>query len=239
MKKNVSAKEICQICKKEKNLSELVPSSLVSESISSVIREDNPDWSQNSFICSDDLNRYRNKHMHEILEKEKGELNELEQEVAKSLAEQELLSEYSDDQYESKLTFGENLADKVATFGGSWKFISIFGIFIFGWILLNSLTLLRSNPFDPYPYILLNLMLSCIAALQAPIIMMSQNRQETKDRLRSEYDYKVNLKAELEIQNLNEKLDFLINVQWKNLLDVQHMQIDMLDEIKKDIDKED
>ena len=239
MTNNVKAKDVCQICKKQKSLSELVPSSLVTDPISSVIKEDNPNWSSDGFICSDDLNNYRSKYMHEMLKKEKGDLNELEQKVKESISDEELLSKSSEDKYDTKVTFGENLADKVADFGGSWKFISIFGVLIIGWIIFNSLTLLSSKPFDPYPYILLNLMLSCLAALQAPIIMMSQNRQETKDRLRSEYDYKVNLKAELEVQNLNEKLDFLINIQWRNLLDVQQMQIDMLDEIKKDIDKED
>ncbi len=238
MKKNTSTTNVCQVCKQEKNITELVSSSLVPDSVVSVIKEDHPDWTGDGYICSTDLNKYRIRNIREILEKEKGELNELEKEVAKSIAEQKLLPGYDDDKYKSKLTFGENLSDKIAMFGGSWRFIIIFGSFIFVWILFNTITLLRSSQVDPYPYILLNLMLSCLAAIQAPIIMMSQNRQESKDRSRSEYDYKVNLKAELEIQHLNEKIAYLINVQWINLLELQQMQVDMLDEIKKALDEE-
>ena len=164
------------------------------------------------------------------MELEKGELNELDKKVAKSISEQKILSQDINVEYESKLSFGDGLADRVAEFGGSWRFIIIFGVIILVWILINTILLFAPKPFDPYPYILLNLMLSCLAAMQAPIIMMSQNRQESKDRLRSEHDYEVNLKAELEIQHLNEKLDYLINHQWKNLLEIQQMQMEMLEE---------
>jgi uncharacterized membrane protein len=99
-----------------------------------------------------------------------------------------------------------------------------------GWIAFNSIHLLLAKPVDPYPFILLNLMLSCLAAIQAPIIMMSQNRQEAKDRLRSEYDYRVNLKAELEIRQLHEKLDHLLTNQWQRMMDVQELQVELLEE---------
>jgi uncharacterized membrane protein len=224
-------KGTCQVCKQEKSISELVPTNQIGDIFLSVIKQEHPDWSMDGFICYDDLNHYRTKHLSEILEKEKGELNELEQQVAKSISEQEILSENINSEFDSKLSFGDSVADRVATFGGSWRFIIIFGVIIIVWISLNTFLLFILQPYDPYPFILLNLVLSCLAALQAPIIMMSQNRQEAKDRLRSEHDYKVNLKAELEIRHLNEKLDYLINQQWKNLLEVQQMQIEMLDEL--------
>jgi uncharacterized membrane protein len=224
-------KGTCQVCKQEKGISELVPSYSIRKSLLSVVQRENPDWHMDGFICYTDLNHYRTEHISEILEIEKGELNQLEKDVAKSISEQETLSQNINDEYESELSFGQSVADRVASFGGSWKFIITFGVIILVWILLNTFMMFKTKPFDPYPYILLNLVLSCLAALQAPVIMMSQNRQESKDRLRSGYDYKVNLKAELEIRNLNEKLDYLINHQWKNLLEVQQMQMEMLNDL--------
>ena len=127
-----------------------------------------------------------------------------------------------------QLTFGERIADKVAAFGGSWVFISWFAFILVGWIVINSVSLL-SHLFEPYPYILLNLMLSSIAAVQAPIIMMSQNRQEDKDRLRGEHDYRVNLKAEIEIHHIIAKLDQLVTHQWQRLLEIQRLQLELLE----------
>jgi uncharacterized membrane protein len=164
------------------------------------------------------------------MKKELGEVEELENEVVTSLREQELVSKNVNTEFDEKTNFGNRLADKIASFGGSWKFIIIFGIIITVWIGINTYLLL-SKPFDPYPFILLNLILSCLAALQAPVIMMSQNRQEAKDRLRSEHDYKVNLKAELEIRHLNEKIDFLLMKQWQRLLEIQGMQTELMEEI--------
>lgn len=130
----------------------------------------------------------------------------------------------------AETTFGQRLADKVASFGGSWTFISIFGVIMCSWILLNSFILARfgSSSFDPYPYILLNLFLSMLAAIQAPIILMSQNRQAYKDRLSAEHDYEVNLKSELEILTLHEKLDALRETQWKELIALQEEQLELL-----------
>ena len=135
-------------------------------------------------------------------------------------------------EFDSKMTFGERAADKVAEFGGSWRFISIFGAVLFGWIVLNAVVL-ASGAFDPYPFILLNLVLSCIASLQAPIIMMSQNRAAAKDRLQAEHDYKVNLKAEVEIRNLHEKIDHLLQNQWQRLLEIQQIQTDLIEETNR------
>jgi uncharacterized membrane protein len=164
------------------------------------------------------------------LESEKGELTELEDTVVQSLREHDTLSTNIDADFEQALSVGARLADGIATFGGSWAFIIVFGVFILLWITVNAVTLLWQPP-DPYPFILLNLMLSCLAALQAPVIMMSQNRQEAKDRLRSEHDYRVNLKAELEIRQLHEKMDHLLLHQWERLAEIQQVQIDLLNEV--------
>ncbi len=134
-------------------------------------------------------------------------------------------------------TKGEQLADKIASFGGSWKFIVFFAGFLIIWIAINSMVIFWT-PVDPYPYILLNLVLSCLAAIQAPIIMMSQNRQEAKDRLRSQYDYQVNLKAELEIRQLNQKIDYLLSHQTEKLNKIQEIQVELMEELRKKSDKE-
>jgi uncharacterized membrane protein len=166
------------------------------------------------------------------LESEKGELTSLENEVLTSLRDHETLSKNVDTEFEGEWTLGERLADRIATFGGSWIFLILFGLFLIIWIGVNSF-ILYAHPPDPYPYILLNLILSCLAAIQAPIIMMSQNRQEAKDRLRSEHDYQVNLKAELEIRHLHEKLDHLLSHQWERLAQIQEIQLELLAEISR------
>ena len=167
-----------------------------------------------------------------MLESEKGEFTSLENEVLTSLRNHETLSKNVDSEFEVEWTFGERLADRIATFGGSWIFLILFGLFLLVWISINSF-ILYAHPPDPYPYILLNLILSCLAAIQAPIIMMSQNRQEAKDRLRSEHDYQVNLKAELEIRHLHEKLDHLLSHQWERLAQIQEIQLELLAEISR------
>jgi uncharacterized membrane protein len=129
------------------------------------------------------------------------------------------------------------MADRLASFGGSWTFLIIFASILLIWISLNSFLLLK-RPFDPYPFILLNLVLSCLAAIQAPVIMMSQNRVEVKDRLRSQHDYRVNLKAELEIRQLHDKIDHLLSHQWERLVEIQQIQIDLLSELTRLRDKE-
>jgi uncharacterized membrane protein len=189
-----------------------------------------PPWSEDGFICHDDLNRLRGEYVQVLMEQEKGELSSLERSVIESLARQETLAENIEDQFQKKLSLGERLADQIADFGGSWTFISLFGAFILIWIVINTVLLIM-RPFDPYPFILLNLMLSCLAAVQAPIIMMSQNRQEARDRLRSESDYRVNLKAELEIRHLHEKLDHLLQHQWERLIEIQKIQIELMNEL--------
>ncbi len=168
--------------------------------------------------------------MQSVLTNEKGELTTLEQDVIESLRQHDILTENLNATVDTTSTVGEKLADRVASFGGSWTFITLFGSVLFVWILINSLAML-GKPFDPFPFILLNLVLSCLAAIQAPVIMMSQNRQEAKDRLRAENDYRVNLKAELEIRHLHSKIDLLLTHQWQRLLEIQQVQTDLLEEI--------
>ncbi len=164
------------------------------------------------------------------MEKDFGSLTALEEEVMKSLRGDEIVADDVNKEFARSLTFGERVADKVAEFGGSWRFIFLFFGMMFTWITFNSVYLLW-HPFDPYPYILLNLMLSLLAAIQAPVIMMSQNRQAARDRLHSENDYKVNLKAELEIRAIGEKIDQLIHHQWVHLLEIQEIQMEMIEDV--------
>ena len=166
------------------------------------------------------------------MKSEKGELTDLEREVISSMQRHELITKNIETEFDQNWTLGEKLADKIASFGGSWTFLICFGMFLVLWILLNTVVL-WVHPVDPYPFILLNLVLSCLAAIQAPIIMMSQNRQEAKDRLRSQHDYQINLKAELEIRHLHEKMDHLLLHQWERLTQIQEIQLDLLTEMNK------
>jgi uncharacterized membrane protein len=220
----------CEVCKSEKRLSEVMPASLVRGVITERIKAACPDWTSASYICITDLNRFRNDYLTDIIKQDKGEMTEIEADVVRSLHEQELLSMNLNAEYDRQLSLGQRAADKIADFGGSWRFIGIFSAVLFLWVTVNT-TLFLTKPFDPYPYIFLNLILSCLAAIQAPVIMMSQNRQEEKDRLRAEYDYKVNLKAELEIRHLHEKVDHLLNSQWQRLLEIQEIQTELMEEI--------
>ena len=165
-------------------------------------------------------------------------LTEQERHVAHHITERTPISTNVVQGYSEQMTFGQKLADKVASFGGSWVFISIFGCVMVIWILLNSFILLKLNSsFDPYPYILLNLVLSMLAAIQAPVILMSQNRQAYKDRLSAEHDYEVNLKAELEIMGLHEKIDSLREKQWNELITIQQEQLKLLSQLVEDLKK--
>lgn len=231
MKKN--DRHVCAVCGKSFRNSDLVPGVAVRDVIAKEIVCDHPGWSPDeSFICRPDLTKYRANYVHSLLESEKGELTALEEGVLHSIRDYEILSKDIDTEFEQKWTFGESLADRIATFGGSWTFLICFGAFLALWIGLNTAVLVLHPP-DPYPFILLNLILSCLAAIQAPIIMMSQNRQEAKDRLRSQHDYQVNLKAELEIRHLHDKVDHLLSHQWERLAQMQEIQLDLLTEMGK------
>jgi uncharacterized membrane protein len=221
---------VCQVCQQPKRPSEMLPAELVRNSVADTIRKNHPEWSGRGFICLTDLNRARAQHVGDVLETERGELSTLEGEVLRSLHEHETLSRNLNVEFERELSLGARLADHIAEFGGSWRFIISFAGVLTVWIGVNSLALVRA-PFDPYPYILLNLVLSCLAALQAPVIMMSQNRQEARDRLRAEHDYRINLKAELEIRHINAKFDLLLSHQRQRLLEIQQIQMDIMEEL--------
>jgi len=221
---------VCEVCGQVKAASEVFPLAIVHESIWKMIQRDHPRISREGSICSADLSAYRMEFIKKTLEEEKGELTALEQEVVTSIQEQETVSRDIHKEYEGRLTFGQRMADRLATYGGSWKFILTFLGVLFCWIIINTVLLMR-RPFDPYPFILLNLVLSCLAAFQAPVIMMSQNRQDAKDRLRSEHDYRVNLKAELEVRYLHQKLDHFLKKEWQTLLEIQEVQIDLMNEL--------
>jgi uncharacterized membrane protein len=225
-------KNKCQICGRDESQLEILPSIIVRPSIVDLIKVQHPNWNVRGFICREDLQKYRKEYLLKLIADEKGELSNLELDVINKLTEYESISANIEKEFISKLTFGEKLSDQIASFGGSWKFIIIFGLIIFLWISINTYFLFAKS-FDPYPFILLNLVLSCLAALQAPVIMMSQNRQETKDRNRAEQDYKINLKAELELRQLHQKIDHLLIQQWERMAEIQELQLEMLAEIKK------
>ncbi len=221
----------CQICGSTR-AADLRPGVLVRPAVAEQIISETGKWVEDGWICLDDLQRYRHKFVQAILEKEKGELTDLEKEVIESLRQQEILSRNPEEDIQAGLTVGQRLADRMADFGGSWRFILGFAVVLVLWIAVNT-WVLTVRPFDPYPFILLNLVLSCLAAIQAPIIMMSQNRQESRDRLRAMHDYQVNLKAELEIRHLHQKIDHLLSHQWERLVEIQEIQMELINELRR------
>ncbi len=221
---------VCQLCGNSR-AGQLQRAVLVRPSVSEVIERDAGRWDPDGWICLDDLQKYRDRYVQTLLEAEKSEITELEREVIESLRENDTLARNPEDDYESDRTIGQRLADRIATFGGSWTFVLSFAAVLFLWMFLNS-ALLVARPFDPFPYIFLNLILSCLAAVQAPLIMMSQQRQESRDRLRSMHDYQVNLKAELEIRHLHQKVDHLLSNQWERLIEIQEIQMELVNELR-------
>jgi uncharacterized membrane protein len=203
-------------------------------SIFALIQKAHPGFLPDSYICLEELSKFRHLYLTTLVNQQGGELNALDQEVMDAIHNNKLLSENIELDIEDQLTVGQRLADQIAEFGGSWTFIIFFFSFIVVWMLVN-VVVLASHAFDGYPFILLNLILSCLAAIQAPIIMMSQNRREQKDRQRSEHDYKINLKAELEIKLLHEKIDHMMAHQNKRLLEIQQLQTDYLEDLMREI----
>jgi uncharacterized membrane protein len=220
----------CSVCGRAIGPDDGLPAELLRDSVKDLVRRDHPDWQPGGLICGDDVHRYRMELVEAALTAERGELSQLDTEVMEALRQHELMTANVNEEYDERLKPGQWVADRVARFGGSWAFILGFAAVLGLWVVVNS-TVLLAHPFDPYPFILLNLVLSCLAAIQAPVIMMSQNRQETKDRLRSEQDYRVNLKAELEVRLLGARLDLLVNRQWRRLMEIQQVQMDLLEEI--------
>lgn len=184
---------------------------------------------------------FMNYHFEYIKEKiiqDQNETKKINQEMLEQLKNKQIISQNLNTTINQKATFGQKSADAIAKFGGSWPFIFLFVVILGSWILLNTLHFLGLS-FDRYPFILLNLVLSCLAAIQAPIIMMSQNRQATRDRIAADHDYQTNLKAELEISLLHEKIDYLMSQQWQQMLELQQLQIELLTQLNKKISRND
>lgn len=223
--------EPCAVCGKLFPASRLHPASAIRPGIYDLVAQDVAGWNQDSRICGPDLSLYRRRYVADLLEQERGELNDLDRQVLESF-EKGVSSVHAGAKSvlreEEGETLGQRAADRVAAFGGSWVFIITFCLVLIGWITFNVLGILGGG-FDPFPFILLNLLLSCIAALQAPVIMMSQRRLEEKDRLRAENDYIVNLRAELEIRQLHDMIDHQMAHQWERLAELQQIQIELLE----------
>ena len=224
---------ISELSNKEFPISEKVSGKIIRASVLGLIQQENPHFKPNMYLSINELNRYREKYIEIYLRKQVGELSKSESIVLESLKDKSTISDKVDEE-KVQLTLGQRIADKVASFGGSWTFIISFGIFLAGWICLN-IFWLANKAFDPFPFILLNLILSTIAAIQAPVIMMSQNRQEEKDRDRGKKDYMVNLKSEMEIRMLHEKMDHLIMNQQTEVLEIHKVQIDLMNDILKQV----
>jgi uncharacterized membrane protein len=204
------------------------------QTILDLIQKDLPQFTNDKFLSMSELNLFREKYIEQFLTNQLGELTELDKTVLDSMKDNTILTDKLDGEDIQPTTYSQRIADKVASFGGSWKFIISFGVFLLVWILIN-IYWLSNKGFDPYPFILLNLILSSLAAIQAPVIMMSQNRQEEKDRERGKKDYMVNLKSEIEIRMLHEKIDHLIINQQQEVLEIHKVQIDMMNDILKRI----
>ncbi len=222
----------CQVCGVRLPKQNMLQGGAVRPAVADRIRVDHPDFDPSGFICLSCSARYRAELVRTMLKEERGELSRLDEQVVTALRDEETVAANVNDEFADRLTFGERTADRVASFGGSWTFILIFAAILAVWMTFNRVTF-SDAPFDPFPFILLNLVLSALAALQAPVIMMSQNRQGAKDRLQAEHDYRVNLKAELEIRLLHAKIDQLLTHQWQRLLEIQELQMDVMEELRQ------
>jgi uncharacterized membrane protein len=216
---------VCPTCGQTRPQSHRVLAPRLRQTLIDNLRRRYPEW-DGQVTCREDVHQCRIQMMRETIEGQRGAIGALDVSVLDRMAQQQLIAKNLGG---SSADLGGRVADAVASYGGSWPFLGLFGSILVVWMLSNALLL--TQPFDPYPFILLNLVLSCLAAAQAPIIMMSQNRQSIKDRARAEHEYEINLKAELELQMLHEKLDHLLLVEWQRLLDIQASQTEMLEEL--------
>ncbi|MBP1629306.1 MAG: hypothetical protein H6Q15_199 [Bacteroidetes bacterium] len=223
---------ISDLSKKEFPIGDRISGKLVRQTIKQLIKKDHPDFDDNDYLSISELDYYREKHIEHLMQTNVRTITKLEDKVLTSLKDKKTISDVIENEETPKLSFGQRVADKMAEFGGSWTFIISFLIFLLIWICINVFWL-TNKQFDPFPFILLNLILSSVAALQAPVIMMSQNRQEEKDRERAKKDYMVNLKAEIEIGILNEKIDHLIINEQKEIIEIHEAQMEMLAKILK------
>jgi uncharacterized membrane protein len=222
----------CQLCGRIGRRGDLTRAEAVRPQVASHIVAAHKQWNPAGFVCRSCLAIENGNYVVAELERERGELSAIELELARRSGESVLVAEHLDEEFERTVTFGQHMADATARIGGSWSFVIAFAVVLVTWIAVNSLVL-ANRAFDPFPYILLNLVLSCLAALQAPIIMMAQNRQAARDRAQADQDFRVNLKAEIAIMNLHEKIDHLLHTQWERLLELQQVQIDMLTDLEK------
>lgn len=221
----------CAICHKVFAPTDVYPLSLVRHTVLTIAKTKYPQLEEESFVCYPDLRKMHALYFEEVMKQERGALSQLEKDVLQNISEHEILSENINEQFEETLTVGDRIADKIAQFGGSWTFILLFGIVLFSWMGVNSFQYLQGS-FDPYPYIFLNLVLSCLAAIQAPVIMMSQNRQSAKDRLSQEKDYQINLKSELQIRQLNARLELFMKHHWQKMHELSRMQEEIVHEVE-------
>jgi uncharacterized membrane protein len=220
----------CRICGLQKRKDDLVPAERIPASIVDIIVKEYPEWSPEGYICRADLDRIMIQYVRDVVEHEKNGYASLEGTINNDIRVEDHLPKNENVEYEKSMTFGEHISDTLAGFAGSWTFLLVFAGLLFLWVILNSYILL-SRPFDPYPYILLNLVLSVIAAVQAPVIIMSQNRQEARDRLHAERDFQVSIHTDAEIHRLHKKIDFLMANQGQKLLEIQNIQIELIEEL--------
>jgi uncharacterized membrane protein len=230
-KRRLENPESCFICGKRGHFPELVRAALVRPDVAEhIAKARGITWQPDGRVCQACLGAGRTERLLVRLEQERGRLSDLDQQVARRIAQHESVVMDDDEDLDSPKSLGERVADGVARWGGSWPFVLGFIGLLLVWTAANSL-LLHNRGFDPYPYILLNLVLSCVAALQAPVIMMSQNRAETRDRRRAESDYRINLKAEIEIAGLHDKLDHVLHTQYEELIELQEAELELLEQL--------
>jgi uncharacterized membrane protein len=218
----------CALCDPGPGGGDPRPLSSLGPAIAALIRADHPDLAADAPICRRHRAHYRGRHIGDLLAAERGALTALDREVLDSIA-AEVTVAVPPDAPEPPRSFGDRASDRMAAFGGTWRFLALFAAVLAVWMAVNSALVLGGGAFDPYPFILLNLVLSCLAAVQAPVIMMSQRRTEARDRARAESDYKVNLKAELEIRALHDRLDRQILLQSERLAAIETLLIEVLD----------
>lgn len=230
----IKKNQICIICGNRFTIMEGLFLRDLSDTLKEQVLKTNSYAKESSFICLKDMQKLRIENMQTMIDQDLRIDQEMSDKLKKELEKDTYVITNINDTVYAKRTTGQRLADAVAKFGGSWGFIISFTIILIVWMTINIVHFLGIN-FDPYPFILLNLFLSCVVAIQAPIIMMSQNRQAERDRVDSENDYKTNMKSEMEIRILHQKIDQLNEVQWPHILDIQKMQIEVLSEIENEI----
>lgn len=222
---------VCSVCEKSFPRNRITSGKLIRPEISKEIFRICPDWNDQHFICHEDVAVMRSRHIHNLLISDNNEPTALKHKILDRLDNQGLVSKDMEHHLDQNSSFGDRLTDSIASFGGSWKFLISFSIFMAFWLGANSL-IYWWQPTDPYPFIFLNLILSCLSAIQAPVIMMSQNRKEAKDRVRAQHDYQINLKAELEIRILHEKIDHLLSYQLEKMMAIEKIQLELLSELR-------